>query len=45
VDTFLKVLGLVVFIVVIVAFSEVITWAVVKLSPTRDKGEQPGPVS
>ena len=39
-ETFLGVLGLVAFIAAIVALSAGITWAVVKISPTRDKAEK-----
>jgi len=40
VDAFLGLLGLVAFILGIVAFSAGITWAVVKISPTRDKADK-----
>ena len=39
-DAFLGLLGLVVFIAGIIAFSAGITWATVKLSPTRDKADK-----
>jgi hypothetical protein len=41
VDTSLDLLALVLFIVAIVAFAALLTWATVKISPTRDKGEKP----
>jgi hypothetical protein len=39
VETFLGLLGLVVFIVCVIALAAAVTWVVVKLSPT-DRGEQ-----
>lgn len=39
-DTTLGVLGLVLFIAAVIAFSAGVTWAVVKISPTRDKAEK-----
>jgi hypothetical protein len=41
VDTFLDLLALVVFILAVVGFAALLTWLTVKISPTRDKGEQP----
>jgi hypothetical protein len=41
VNTFLELLGLVLFILAVVGFAALLTWATVKISPTRDKGEQP----
>jgi hypothetical protein len=37
VDTFLELLGLVVFIVIVIALAAGVTALVVKLSPTKDK--------
>jgi hypothetical protein len=41
VETFLDLLALVAFILAVVGFAALLTWMTVKLSPTRDKGEQP----
>jgi hypothetical protein len=41
VDTFLNLLALVLFIIGVVAFAAALTWLTVKISPTREKGEQP----
>ncbi len=38
--TALGLLGLLVFIVSVIALAAAITWLVVKISPQRDKGEQ-----
>jgi len=40
VSTFLGVLGLLVFIAVVIALAAVVTAAVVRISPTRDKAKQ-----
>jgi hypothetical protein len=40
VTTFLGVLGLLVFIVLVIALAAVVTAAVVRISPTRDKAKQ-----
>ena len=39
-DTALGILGLILFMAVIVGFAAGITWAVTKLSPTKDKAEK-----
>jgi hypothetical protein len=40
VDAFLHILGLVLFILGVIGLSAGITWAVVKLSPTKDKAKK-----
>ena len=40
VTTFLGVLGLLVFIALVIALAAVVTAAVVRISPTRDKAKQ-----
>ena len=42
VATILGVLGLLVFIAVVIALAAVVTAAVVRISPTRDKAKQAG---
>jgi hypothetical protein len=42
VNTVLGVLGLLVFIAVVIALAAVVTAAVVRISPTRDKAKQAG---
>jgi hypothetical protein len=42
VNTVLGVLGLLVFIAVVIALAAVVTAAVVRISPTRDKPKQAG---
>jgi hypothetical protein len=39
-DTALGLLGLVVFIVGVIALASIITWTVIKISPLRDSAEE-----